>query len=156
MKSNVNAELKAYTLCLHKRSPINPYGNVVILSLYWGFTSSPKHKQLKLQFQQILDLMWNNVFSITTHRKRIVTFIIPTANVYVAMETGTICDITPCSLMKVNRHFGGTWMQQDCLLLAPCWLLAWLTLRPCRRSSCVTQQRRLTTTGPHGVIPQET
>jgi hypothetical protein len=38
-------------------------------------------------------------------------------------ESSISWEMTPCSLLKVNRRFGRT------ALLAPCWFIAWLTLQ---------------------------
>jgi hypothetical protein len=78
-------------------------------------------------------------------------------------------DITLCSPLKVNRHFGGTCRLHlqgrrisqarnqpgsACHLLSR-WLLAWLILRLSRRRRCVPPKRRLSFNGLHGIMSQE-
>jgi hypothetical protein len=78
-------------------------------------------------------------------------------------------DMTPCSLLKVNRRFGGTYrlhlqgrrirrasnQRESRRQAEQGWFLARLILRPWRWRQYVTPKRRLTFTGLHGVISQK-
>jgi hypothetical protein len=79
---------------------------------------------------------------------------VPTA---VTMESSSVWDVTPCSLVKVSRCFVGTHrlhLQELCLPSASCWLLSWLTLLPWRWRRYVPPKCRLNFTRLHGVISQ--
>jgi hypothetical protein len=65
----------------------------------------------------------------------------------VVMKSTIFWDITPCSPLKVNRHFGGTY----CHFLS-LWFLAWLIFRPWRWRRHIPRKRRLTFNGQNGVI----
>jgi hypothetical protein len=73
-------------------------------------------------------------------------------------------DKTSCSLLKVNRRFGGTFRlylqgrkisQARSLLLASRCFLAWLILRPWRWSGRFPPKHWLTFHGLHGIITQK-
>jgi hypothetical protein len=73
-------------------------------------------------------------------------------------------DITPCSPLKVNWSFGGTWRlnlqgrknkASSAYRLLSCRLLVLLILRPWRRMRPVLPKRRLTVNGLHGVTAQK-
>jgi hypothetical protein len=63
-------------------------------------------------------------------------------------------DITPCFVLKANRHSKGT-EPELCLLNALCCFLAWLVLRSWRRRRHVAQKRRLTFIILHAVMSQK-
>jgi hypothetical protein len=67
-------------------------------------------------------------------------------------------DVTPCSPLKVNRHFGGTCrlhlQQTSCYLLSR-WFLARLILRPWRWRRHIPPKCRLTFNGLYGIISQK-
>jgi hypothetical protein len=85
----------------------------------------------------------------------------------VVMKSIIFCDITPCSPLKVNRRFGGTYRlhlqgrkisrarnQREIRWQAEA-LLARLIFRPWRWRGRIPLERRLTFDGLHGVISQK-
>jgi hypothetical protein len=67
-------------------------------------------------------------------------------------------DITPCSLLNINRRFGETsrlHLQGRSLLPASCWFLAWLFLRPWGWERHISPKRQLILNGLRGVIFQQ-
>jgi hypothetical protein len=76
----------------------------------------------------------------------------------VIMKSTIFWVITPCSPLKVNPRFGGTYrlhlQGRVCHLLLR-WFLAQLNFRPWRWRQYIPPKRRLTLNGLHGVISQE-
>jgi hypothetical protein len=73
----------------------------------------------------------------------------------VVMKISIFWDITPCSPLRANRRFGGTYRQ---CLLGTCFHAGFLLtsfFRPWRWRRYVPPKRRLTLIGPHGVISQK-
>jgi hypothetical protein len=67
-------------------------------------------------------------------------------------------DITPRSLLEVNRRFGGMLPHRAssaCHLLS-CWFLAWLILQSCRQRQYVPPKCLLTFIRLHGVVSPKT
>jgi ferredoxin-thioredoxin reductase catalytic subunit len=85
----------------------------------------------------------------------------------VVMKSSIFWDITPCSLLKINRRFGGTCLhlqgrrisharnQRESRWQISCWFLASLILRPRRWVQHVPPKRRLTFNVLHGVTSQK-
>jgi hypothetical protein len=76
----------------------------------------------------------------------------------VVMKSTISWDITPCSPLRVNRRFRGTyrlpWISA-CHLLSH-WFLGWLILWPWRWRRYVPLKRRLTFNSLHSIISQTT
>jgi hypothetical protein len=69
----------------------------------------------------------------------------------------SICDILPCSRLKVDQNFGGNCRLHllVSLLSTSFWFLVWLILRSCRWRRPISPKLQLTISKLHGFISQE-
>jgi hypothetical protein len=69
--------------------------------------------------------------------------------------TAAVMNITPCSPLKIDRRFRGTYGLHVQIRRIR-WFLVWLIFWRCRRRRCVPPKRLATLNGLHGVISQNT